>query len=53
MACPDYYDGHENEPLDGSDLCFEPLGAASSPGKCNAARQTTPYIFDINGWVNP
>ncbi|MFC1797148.1 hypothetical protein ACFL1V_08640, partial [Pseudomonadota bacterium] len=48
-ACPDDNDG---DPIN-SDLCFEPLGAASSPGKCNAARQTTDYIFNLPGWVDP
>jgi hypothetical protein len=47
MACPDLYDdGEINDSAD----CFEPLGAASSPGKCNAARKTTPYIFDLPNW---
>ena len=41
--CPDGVDG---------DFCFEPPGPASSPKKCNKARKTTPYIFDIPGWVN-
>jgi len=47
MACPDYYDDGE---VNGSADCYEPLGAASSPKKCNAARQTTPYIFNLPGW---
>ena len=46
MACPDAYDGDP----EGSAACFEPLGAASSPAKCNAARKDTPYIFDLPGW---
>jgi len=51
MACPDYYDDGE---INGSADCFEPLGAASSPQKCNAARKNTPYIFDLPGWgTNP
>jgi hypothetical protein len=50
VACPDYYDGDP----EGSAACFEPLGAASSSQKCNAARQTTPYIFDLPDWgTNP
>ena len=35
-ACPDWYDNGE---LDGSDFCFEPLGPASSPKKCQQARK--------------
>ena len=35
---------------DGGDYCWESLGPASSPKKCNKARKTTPYIFDITGW---
>jgi hypothetical protein len=51
QACPDFYDDGE---VNGSDACFEPLGAASSPQKCNAARQQTDYIFDLPGWgTNP
>jgi hypothetical protein len=50
MACPDFYDDGE---INGSADCFEPLGAASSPGKCNAARKTTPYIFDLPNWGTP
>ena len=49
MACPDYYDDGE---VNGSDDCFEPLGPASSPKKCNAARKNTPYIFDLPGWTD-
>ena len=47
LACPDLYD---NEVINGSADCFEPLGAASSPKKCNAARKTTPYIFNLPDW---
>jgi len=51
MACPDYYDDGE---VNGTDDCYEPLGAASSPQKCNAVRKNTPYIFDLPGWgTNP
>ena len=51
MACPDLYDDGE---VNGSDDCFEPLGAASSPKKCNYARQQTDYIYELPGWgTNP
>ena len=50
LACPDLFDDGE---INGSADCFEPLGPASSPKKCNAARQTTPYIFDLPGYGTP
>jgi hypothetical protein len=39
--CPDLTDDEE---INGSDFCFEPLGPASSPAKCNAARKNDVYV---------
>ena len=39
--CPDLDDDGD---INGSDFCFDPPGPASSPRKCNAARENDVYV---------